>query len=71
MPAIYLTAPQLQFQAYLMDEWGNATGMVELHCATIEQAIERARGDQYPVELWQGPNRIARFTPDEWRPFER
>jgi hypothetical protein len=49
------------FQAYVLDEWGNALLTFELQCATQEAAEERARQliDEHPVELWQGSRLIA------------
>ena len=62
----------MRFQLYVVNEWGNATSFLELIRDSEEEAREAAAAlvDKYPVELWDGPRRIARFTPKEWRPFE-
>ena len=66
----------MRFQIYTVDEWGNATGFQEIFRDTDEEAREVAAAvaamvQNYPVELWDGPRRIVRFTPEDWRPFEQ
>ncbi len=57
----------MQFQVYVLDQWGTALHQLELECATVEEAKQRAAQlvEDHPVELWHGPVRIARFTPTE------
>ena len=45
---------------------GQAIARIDLHCENIEDAKERAKQlvQDRPVELWDGPVRIARFTPE-------
>jgi hypothetical protein len=44
---------------------GEAIIRIDLHCESVEAAKERAKQlvQDRPVELWQGPIRIARFEP--------
>ena len=62
----------MRFQVYVVNEWGNATGFLELIRESEAEAREAAAAlvEDYPIELWDGPRRIARFTPPDWRPFE-
>ena len=54
-----------EYRALVLSFEGEVLQTIELICATEEAAIERAKllVDSHPVELWQGPRRIARFGP--------
>jgi len=53
------------YQAYILTFSGEVIQVISLACADEEAAKERAQhlveGD--PVELWDGPRRIARYNP--------
>ncbi|WP_157083335.1 hypothetical protein [Bradyrhizobium manausense] len=55
------------YQIYILDELGNALSMDLVDCATEEDARARAAAlvDEHPVELWRGPQRVARFDPPQ------
>jgi hypothetical protein len=63
----------MRYQVDVVNEWGNATGFLELIRKTEEEAREAAAAllENYPVELWDGPRRIALFTPKDWLSFQR
>lgn len=62
----------MHFQAFVLDEWGNALEMSDLECETLSEAMQRAQRmvKDLPVELWNGPRRAGRFTP-KMAPFEQ
>ena len=62
----------MRFEVYVVNEWGHAIGFLEFIRESEDEARAAAYAlvKEYPVELWQGPRRIDRFTPDEWRPLE-
>jgi hypothetical protein len=54
-----------EYRAYLLTFAGHVLQTVDLVCADDDAAVELAKklvGDS-AVELWEGPRRIARFTP--------
>jgi hypothetical protein len=57
----------MRFQIYILDELGNAIQFIELYCANVDAAKERAAQlvDEHAVELWDGPKHIARFGPSD------
>jgi hypothetical protein len=54
-----------EYWAFVMSADGHAIDLFGLHCETEEQAKERARQlvTDSPMELWDGPRRVARFDP--------
>jgi hypothetical protein len=54
-----------EYWAFVMSNDGHAINLIGLHCETEEHAMERARQlmTDTPVELWDGPRRVARFNP--------
>lgn len=57
--------PQKYFQAFELTPRDEAITCIDLHCKSVEDAKERAKQlvQDRPVELWEGPMRIARFEP--------
>ena len=57
----------IRIQLYNLDDWCNAIQFIELHCENVDAAREHAAlfVDEHPVELWNGPTRIACFTPSD------
>lgn len=58
------------YQAFVLTFEGHVIGTVDLICATEDEAKGRAQqlvGND-PVEVWDGPRRIARFQPKRERP---
>jgi hypothetical protein len=53
------------YTALVLTFEGQIIRRVHLRCETEGQAEEQAKQlvDIHPVELWQGPRRIARFRP--------
>ena len=54
-----------EYWAFVMSNEGHAIDLIGLDCESEEHAKERARQlvTDTPVELWDGPRRIARFDP--------
>lgn len=54
-----------EYWAFVMSSEGHAIDLIGLDCKNEEDARERARQlvSDKPVELWDGPRRIARFSP--------
>jgi len=46
---------------------GETITRIDLHCENVQEAKERAKQlvQDRPVELWEGPMRIARFEPSD------
>jgi hypothetical protein len=57
--------PLKEYRAFVMSNGGQAIDLIGLDCESEEDAKERARQlvADTPVELWDGPRRIARFDP--------
>lgn len=55
------------YRAYILTFEGNVIQSVDLVCASEENARGLAERlvEVNPVELWDGPRRIARFEPKE------
>jgi hypothetical protein len=54
------------YRAYVLTFEGDAIQAVDLVCATEDDAKRMAEQlVDAPVELWDGPRRIARFEPDQ------
>ncbi|MBR0712916.1 hypothetical protein [Bradyrhizobium liaoningense] len=53
------------YRAFVLTFEGDVIQSVDLVCATEENAKSMAEQlvDVHPVELWDGPRRIARFEP--------
>ena len=53
------------FYALELTSQGEAITRIDLHCESVEEAKERAKQlvQDRPVELWEGPIRIAKFEP--------
>ena len=53
------------YQAFELTSRDEAVTRIDLHCNSLEDAKERAKQlvQDRPVELWEGPMRIARFEP--------
>jgi hypothetical protein len=53
------------YQAFELTSKDEAITRIDLHCTSLEDAKERAKQlvQDRPVELWEGPMRIARFEP--------
>jgi hypothetical protein len=54
-----------EYRVYLLTFAGQVLQTVDLICADDDAAVELAKKllDDSAVELWDGPRRIARFTP--------
>ena len=54
-----------EYWAFVMSNEGHAIELIGLHCENETDAKERVRQlvTDKPVELWDGPRRIARFDP--------
>lgn len=54
-----------EYRAFVLDFGGHVISRVDLVCESEEIAKQRAEQlvDDNPVELWEGPRRIARFRP--------
>jgi hypothetical protein len=54
-----------EYRVFLLTFEGNVIQTIALFCATEEDAKLRAQQlvESHPVELWEGPRRIARFEP--------
>jgi hypothetical protein len=62
--------PMPDYRAYRMTIEGVALDMAEFHCEEDEarkRASKLAEATATPVELWDGPRRIARFEPQRER----
>ena len=57
--------PLKYYQAFELTSRDEAIARIDLHCTSLEDAKERAKQlvQDRPVELWEGPMRIARFEP--------
>jgi len=57
--------PLKLYHAFELTSEGEAIVRIDLHCESVEAARERAKQlvQDRPVELWEGPMRIARFEP--------
>lgn len=51
-----------EYRAFVLSFEGQVLQTVTLICDTEQDALERARElvDSHPVELWDGPRRVAR-----------
>ena len=56
-----------EYRAYVLDFEGHVISRVDLVCSQEEIAKQRAEQlvDSNPVELLEGPRRIARFSPKQ------
>jgi hypothetical protein len=54
-----------EYKVYVLRDDGDVISRVDLFCDGVQQAKEWAKAlvDGKPVELWDGPRRIARFDP--------
>ena len=57
--------PLKSYQVFELTPEGEAITRIDLYCESPEHAKERAKQlvQHQPVELWEGPMRIARFEP--------
>ena len=57
--------PLKYYQAFELTAQDEAITRIDIHCRSLEDAKERAKQlvQDRPVELWEGPMRIARFEP--------
>ena len=57
--------PLKYYQAFELTSEDEAITCIDLHCKSLEDAKERAKQlvQDRPIELWEGPLRIARFEP--------
>ncbi|WFU17264.1 hypothetical protein [Bradyrhizobium sp. CB3481] len=57
--------PLKYYQAFELTAQDEAIARIDIHCQSLEDAKERAKQlvQDRPVELWEGPMRIARFEP--------
>ena len=57
--------PLKSYQVFELTAGDEVITRIDLHCTSAEDAKERAKQlvQDRPVELWEGPTRIARFEP--------